>query len=99
MIDKITCATNLYAAQNECALNVSCQEIEQYIGILLHMGIVQMPDYRMYWKFGTRYTQIADVFAISLFDAIKSNFHICDNSNNLACSKSESSTTMLSTIA
>ncbi len=39
-----------------------------------------MPDYRMYWKIGTRYPQIADVFPRSRFDAIKSNFHICDNS-------------------
>ena len=77
---KITERTNLYAAQKEVALNATFEEIEQYIGILLHMGVMQAPVYGMYWKSDTRYNPIADIFTRSRFDAIKSNFHICDNS-------------------
>jgi hypothetical protein len=82
MISKITIATNKYAAAKEIALNATLQEIEQYIRILLHMGIVQMSDYRMYWAPQTRYPPIADVFTRKRFDLIKSNFHISDNSQN-----------------
>ena len=64
------------------ALNATYQEIEQYIGILLHMGVIQMPDYRMYWAANTRYPPIADVITRRCFDAIKANFHICDNSES-----------------
>ncbi len=81
MIGHISSATNLYAARRECVLNVTCEEIEQYIGILLHMGVFRMPDYRDYWKPQTRYPPIADVMPRNRFDQIKSNFHICDNTD------------------
>ncbi len=80
MISKITKATNKYAAAKEIVLNATLQEIEQYIGILLHMGIVQMSNYRMYWAPHTRYPPIADVFTRKRFELIKSNFHTSDNS-------------------
>jgi hypothetical protein len=44
------------------------------------MGLVQMPDYRMYWSPDTRYEPIANVFTRTRFDDIKSFFHIASNS-------------------
>jgi len=79
MIRKLTVSTNHYAAQREISLNSTCEEIEQYIGILLHMGTVWMPDIRGYWKPETRYPPIADVMSRTRFLQIKSNFHISDN--------------------
>jgi len=57
-------AMDLNASQkySEKALNVSYVEMEQYIGVLLHMGFTSMPDYRIYWRLDTRYSAIADVF-------------------------------------
>jgi len=86
MIKQIMEATNLYASQKnpEKVLNVSYIEMEQYIGVLLHMGFTSMPDYRMYWRQETRYPTIADVFTRSRFDQIKANFHLCDNTTRSA---------------
>ncbi len=81
MIRKLTVSTNHYAAQREISLNSICEEIEQYIGILLHMGTVWMPDIRGYWKPETRYPPIADMMSRTRVLQIKSNFHISDNTD------------------
>lgn len=80
MISRIAIATNAYSVQ-KTHKNITDNEIEQYIGILLHMGVVQMSDYRMFWQTNTRYSPIADILPRSSFDQIKSNFHICENRN------------------
>jgi hypothetical protein len=51
MIDHIRDVTNVYALekQGKAFIPVSSHEIEQYIGILFHMEIVAMPDFKMYW--------------------------------------------------
>ena len=61
--------------------------MEQYIGILIHMGIVNMPDYRMYWSKDTFYPTIANTMSRTRFDEIKSNFHIAFNSDLTAGEK------------
>lgn len=76
MIEEIVLSTNYYANQREISLKATYDEIEQYIGVLLHMGVVTMPDYRMYWHFRTKYCPISNVFSRKRFDQIKSNFHI-----------------------
>ena len=80
MISKIAEATNLYSLEKKASgFFVSSNEMLKYIGILIHMGVVCMPDYRMYWARDTRYNQIARVMSRNRFDAIKSNFHLADN--------------------
>ena len=73
MIKKIMESTNLYASQREQTLNVSYEEIEQYIGVLLYMGVFTAPDYRLYWNTTTHVPTVADIFSRKRFDAIKSN--------------------------
>ena len=57
--------------------------MEQYIGILIHMGVVIMSDYRMYWSADTLYPTIANTMTGNRFDEIKSCFHIAFNKDLL----------------
>ncbi len=66
-------STDLYASQREQTLNVSYEEIEQYIGVLLYMGVFTAPDYRLYWNTTFHVPTVADIFSRKRFDAIKSN--------------------------
>ena len=62
MLSRITEQTNLYAIQTRgVEIKAEMKEIEQTIGIMLAMGLVEMPDIRCYWAHETRYPPIADV--------------------------------------
>ena len=64
IIRLISKQTNLYSIQcnvNKGSLGTSPDEIENYLGVLLRMCIVQMPRYRMYWETETRYEQVASI--------------------------------------
>ncbi len=54
-------------------------EMERFIGILIHMGVVNMPDFKMYWAAETLYPTIANVMSRARFIQIKSCFHISFN--------------------
>ena len=71
--------TNLYANRKHIKLNVSIEEIEVYIGILIHMGFAKMPQITDYWERNSYYPPIARVMTKSRFTLIKSCFHIVDN--------------------
>jgi hypothetical protein len=71
--------TNLYANSKGIALNVTTEEIEQYVGILIHMGTFTMSNPKDYWKQRSRYPTIADTMNQNRFCKIKYNFHIVDN--------------------
>jgi hypothetical protein len=46
MIANIAAATNLYSVEKKgVSIDVTSQEILQYLGILIHMGIVKMPTF------------------------------------------------------
>jgi len=60
VIAYITHQTNLYAAQSGSTFITNEEEIEQYLGILMKMGIVQMPRYQMYWSTELRYPPVAE---------------------------------------
>ena len=57
------------------------KEIEQYIGILMMMGILKYPQYRMYWSPYTKCSAITEVMGLKRFEIIKRYFHINDNTN------------------
>lgn len=80
MIKEITFQSNKYAHEKCGAIpNITQDEMEQYIGILLLMAIVRMPQYTMYWANETRYAPVADVMSRNRFQEIKRFFHIVDN--------------------
>ena len=83
----ITNQTNLYNIQRSLNISirnrakpVTINEIETVIGVILYMGIVQLPNRRMYWNPKTRVDIIADAIAVNRFDEIVSMLHYNDNS-------------------
>lgn len=80
LISYIASQSKLYATQNNrYNFSVTDNEMTQFIGILIFMGIVQMPDMRMYWAEGTRLPTVADIFSRNRFFEILSNLHFNDN--------------------
>ena len=81
-IENITEQTRLYAVQyQKTNLHISENEIKQFLNILMLMGIVQMPELKMYWADGSRFSEIADIFPRHRFYDILSNLHFNDNNN------------------
>jgi len=73
--------SNLYCVRKTGRpLNTNKNEMEQFLGIHIMAGIVNMPSYRMYWPESTRFDPIADVMSRNRFDIIRNYFHINDNS-------------------
>ena len=66
--------TNLYSAQcnlDKGNIRTSETEIEQYLGILLRMCIVKIPQCRMYWDITSRYEPAAHVMSRDRFETLK----------------------------
>ena len=84
MINNLTYQTNLYSVEKTgSSLNVTADEIEQFIGIHIMTGIVKVPSYRQYWADNTRIATIADVMARNRFDKLRSFIHVNDNTQML----------------
>ena len=81
LFDHIAQETNLYSVQTSGkSINTNAKEIEQFVGILVEMGILKYPQYRMYWDPTTRIPLIANVMGLTRFENIKRYFHLNDNS-------------------
>ncbi|KAK0046136.1 PiggyBac transposable element-derived protein 3 [Biomphalaria pfeifferi] len=80
MMQLIVEETNRYAVQNGSRFRINMQNLETYVGILLRMGIVHMPRYRMYWSSELRYNAIADYMSRNMFEDIGRFIHFNDNS-------------------
>ena len=80
LISHIVEQTNLYSVQvNGSSVVTTQNEMEQFLGILILMGIIKYPQYRMYWSPGTRIPAIADVMPLARFEKIKRFFHMNNN--------------------
>lgn len=81
ILQKICTETNLYALQNN-GVELKCNviEIKRFIGILLYLGVVKIPVWRMAWSSKFRLPAVADSMSRSRFEKIKTNFHLNDNS-------------------
>ena len=80
MIIQIVEQTNLYALQSLSNFVTNGNEIEQYCGMLLKMGIVIMPRYNMYWWNEFKFAPVADVMSRDKFKEITRYIHFNDNS-------------------
>ena len=64
LITQITNQTQLYTIQkNKANLQINDLEIHQFLGVLILMGIVHIPEFRMYWAYGSRFPEIADIIS------------------------------------
>ena len=71
--------TNFYAVQSGSSFRTDRDEIEKYLGILVKMGIVHMPRYRMYWATETRFAPVAGVMSRNRFAELQKFIHFNDN--------------------
>ncbi|KAK0147717.1 PiggyBac transposable element-derived protein 3 [Merluccius polli] len=82
MLQEIAEETNLYSVQkNGKSVNTNAQEIEQILGMYMHMGLVQMPNVRAYWEMETRYLPVCDVMSRGRFLNLLTLIHFQDNLN------------------
>ncbi|CAK1577843.1 unnamed protein product [Parnassius mnemosyne] len=83
IVDLIADNTNLYSVQ--CAatksINVTNEDIKDFIAITILMGVVQLPSYRDYWSNRLRFSKIADVMPLRKYEKIRKYLHFCDNSS------------------
>ena len=56
--------------------------MENYLGILIYMAVVQLPSVRMYWSTEARIAAVVDVMPVNCFEKIKKFRHCNDNSKN-----------------
>ena len=59
--------------------NVTIEDIKKLFGIILYMGIVKLPNRRMYWQSQTRIDLIADAMPVNRFAQILHVLHYNDN--------------------
>ena len=80
VIARIVEESNTYAAQVDIdkPLNLTSDELEQFIGILL-LSVVKMPATRDYWERFLQYYRIASIMSIRRFERIKRFLHCNDN--------------------
>ena len=81
LIARIVEASNTYAAQVDIdkPLNLTSDELEQFIGILFLMSVVKMPNTRAYWERFLQYDRIASIMSVRRFERIKRFLHCNDN--------------------
>lgn len=82
IIDNLVDQTNLYSVQKTgTSVKTTFSEMEQFLGIHMISGIIQMLSYRMFWGSTTRYPLVADVMSRNRFDSLRTYIQIDDNSN------------------
>ena len=82
MVQEIAEETNLHSVQKDgISVNTTLKEIEQFLGMYMHMGLVQMPNLRAYWEMETRYPSVCDVMSRDRFLKLLTLIHFQDNLN------------------
>uniref|UniRef100_A0A3Q3E1X0 PiggyBac transposable element-derived protein domain-containing protein n=1 Tax=Labrus bergylta TaxID=56723 RepID=A0A3Q3E1X0_9LABR len=72
--------TNLYSVQKEGkSVNTTAKEIEQVLGMYIHMGLVQMSSVRAYWEMETRLPAVCHVMSRDRFLKLLTVIHFQDN--------------------
>ena len=71
--------TNLCSVQQTgSSILTTKDEIETFLGLLMKMSIVKMPNYEMYWENYTRYEQVASVMPSKRYKKNRT-VHVNDN--------------------
>ena len=76
--------SNLYSDQvnPNKLLNITTEELEQWLGIAIYFSISKLPNTRMHWskQLGSFRSVVADVMSRNRWEEIKSKLHMVDNS-------------------
>ena len=83
LLEDIVYQTNLYARQRNVntAFHTDKHEIMVFIGIVLYMGVLQLPAIEDYWATYTRVAQVADAMSSKRFRLLRSFLHFNNNEN------------------
>lgn len=80
LINLIVENTNLYSVQmTSKSIQVTQEDISDFLAIELLVGIVQMPAYTDFWSHDLRYEKIASVMSLKRYQAIRRYIHFVDN--------------------
>ncbi|XP_049835116.1 piggyBac transposable element-derived protein 3-like [Schistocerca gregaria] len=72
--------SNIYALQKDSvSLQTIKNEMEQFVGILLHMGVIKVPSIHLYWWNEFRYSPIVDVMSRTRFSQLLRYFNVVNN--------------------
>ncbi|MGH0142404.1 UNVERIFIED_CONTAM: hypothetical protein FKN15_076157 [Acipenser sinensis] len=76
--------TNLYAIQSDPnrPLNVTNEEMEQFIGICFYMSVYGLPRSRMFWCTSTRVDCVANTMGRHRWETIKHFLHFANNGHD-----------------
>ncbi|XP_015232409.1 PREDICTED: piggyBac transposable element-derived protein 2-like [Cyprinodon variegatus] len=89
LLNTIVQQSNLYFTQEiknnlYSGLKLDLNELEQFIGTLVYMSVVNLPASKMYWASECRVEQVADVMSRERWKKIKEFIHFNDNSRTAA---------------
>lgn len=75
--------SNLKALQDNInkPANITIEELEQFVGIILYMSLVKLPSTRKHWEKGTAQQEVFETMTCNRWDAIQTYLHFNDNAN------------------
>ncbi|XP_041664121.1 piggyBac transposable element-derived protein 2-like isoform X2 [Cheilinus undulatus] len=80
MIEHISEHTNLYSVQQTGAsVNTTAAEIEDFLSVLLYMGVFPFPAIGDYWAAESRFPPVADTMSVKRFQVLRRYVHFSDN--------------------
>ncbi|CAH0714336.1 unnamed protein product, partial [Brenthis ino] len=80
IISLIVQQTNIYSTQtNGSSINITEDDIKDFLAILLFTGVVKMHAYTDYWSKILRYDKVADIMTLKKFQLLRRYIHFNDN--------------------
>ena len=83
IMNEIVFQTNLYSIQKDTnkPCNLTANELEQWVGLVLYFSISKLPNIRMHWcrLMGPLSEVASGIMSRNRFETIKSNIHLSDN--------------------
>ncbi|XP_067940611.1 piggyBac transposable element-derived protein 3-like [Watersipora subatra] len=80
MLNNVVVNTNLYSVQkNGKSVNTSLKEVEQFIGMFFHMGLIRMNSVRQYWGNESAYEPVCQIMSRNRFQSLVYSLHFVDN--------------------
>lgn len=81
ILEDIVRESNLFASQKDPAIDLQLtkDELLKFIGTVLYMSCVKIPNTRYYWSSDVGQEPIKRAFCINRWERIKNNIHFSDN--------------------
>lgn len=84
LMEHICSKTLKFSVQKDStkSLNLSTNDLQKYVGILIQMSLVHISNVRRYWSPNVGNQLIQDTMNVNSFEKIRSNLHFNDNTLN-----------------